>query len=467
MRRNILPIGAVITAALWPIADILAANGAAAVPPKEGFEWALGLIVAGLIAAAAVTFLVGTFRRGATIVAPLMVCFFGYAALEPLLGKLVGLMGLHNGRPFLYAVVFGAFAIWLLKSSTQALTQRWALMAPIAFLASSCVLAALAGGWTTPHAVAREMPKLSASGNVYHFLFDGLARPEVLKSKLDLTVIDSNAAFSRLGFVVPEHVVAAYPWTTESVSSILNLGAAPGPGEKFRVESSAVVQEFRRSGYHYGRYGEVFASLVCSGDEDVCVSTKSGLSEFDTTMLRRTPIYPAVRRRLASSTSSRTLPSNLRRIAETRLPQPTYFFSYMVPPHPPYFFSKACKAEGNNSDFRTWGKVGIERYGYAYNCTISAMLRAAKTIEQRDPTAIIIVSGDHGTMFKHAGPARGAWPIAAREERFPVFLAIRGPARCHLSFAHITYLPKLYPAVFACLQRPSAPRTTSSPNVSS
>ena len=434
--------------------DIVVGNGTSSIPLDHATVWSIGIFAAGIGLSLLVGMSTSGFVRGTAVAAPLVLLFFAYAAFEEPLGATMAAAGLRNGRPVIFAFLYLIIAISLFRASKDRSVQRALIFTPIVFLLSSSAYATWNAGWiSTSGASATELPILTQRINVYHFLFDGLARPEVLQQKLGLTVIDSRSAFSARGFVVPDNVRAAYPSTLESVGSIFNQGQPTAPGAKLRLDESFVVRTFRNNGYSYGRYGEVFSSFVCSGKENFCLSKGSGLSEFDSIMISRTAIYPAIRRLLIAKAASAHLQANLAGIAAARWGGPTYFFSYMVPPHPPYIFSRECRADQAQGGYQAWDRVAAARYGWGYDCVIRAALDTVNKIINRDPKAIIIISGDHGTMFTHEGPNSKIWTRSALNERLPTFLAIRGPTECASTFAKINRLIEIYPSIFKCLAR--------------
>lgn len=126
----------------------------------------------------------------------------------------------------------------------------------------------------------------------------------------------------------------------------------------------------------------------------------------------------------------------------------------MVPPHPPYVFNESCKTGGSGSDdFQASNWENRHAYIRSYRCVVDILGPALDRIIARDPSATIIVSGDHGPGFLGGGNRNGAALTKdALDERASVFLAIRGPARRKSGFRSIQRLDRLYPVLFACLQ---------------
>ena len=395
--------------------------------------------------------------RAASIVVVLGTLFFSYATFEPALRTLLAALQLPRGAAALYGffLVFVGLLTWI--GSRRPATARFILGGAIALLFSTFVFA------VASFALARDANEKQTSGalswptgrakpNIYHFVFDGMGRPDQIKASLGLNLDEVVPMYVALGFVPAPHATTIYLTTETSIGALLNPDRTPDG--QLDIAGSDVVKALRASGYDYNFYGEVFYFAACSGTEDRCLAVNArGLSEFDITMLRRTPAYAVFKRRILAATSSRELRQNLLSIARTRNVGPTYTLSYMTPPHPPFIFSKGCVADQKDfNDFRAWRTASIPRYGIAYRCVAAASTQAISLIVRKDPTAIIIVSGDHGPMFRAPHGVRTSdWPPAALAERRAAFLAVRAPERCKDSIAAITQLSQVYPTLSQCL----------------
>ena len=457
MVRKLLSSLALVAAAAWPIADVAAANGLSELDWTEALPW-FGAILTGLIvSAAAVRFLVGSFVRAAAVVAPLGMFFFAYATAAPALQVLSDQFLIKVGAFSLYVVIFLLMLFWLFRASRAARVAQVLLWVPPAFLASTVVFIGIAS-LTLSRASSQQPPvfQFNRRPNVYHFLFDGMGRKEVIASALKLDVGNPDSDFEALGFIVPLNVTAQYATTWQSISSFLNMGRSTGKMEIPDIAASSVIQVFRKNNYEFARYGEVFRFASCTGQEDVCLSGASlSLSEFSIAMIKRTPMFTIGRRWILSSTSSRRLQQNLRRVAAFQPEKPSFVFIYMVPPHPPFIFSDDCKANKEGfDDFRAWQRSSAPRYAIAYRCVVKAATLEIRRIIANDPSAIIIVSGDHGTMFGQIGAwEKDGWTPGVMAERLPTFLAIRAPAACSKKIREIRKLSETYGTIFDCLRR--------------
>jgi hypothetical protein len=130
---------------------------------------------------------------------------------------------------------------------------------------------------------------------------------------------------------------------------------------------------------------------------------------------------------------------------------PRYTFAHIISPHPPFIF----KADGTfapprrvftMSDGSMYpGTASEYREGYRQQATyiLRRAAAAAATVVASDPTAVIIISGDHGPRF---GFSVLDAELTDATEVLPVFLAIRWAARGS-GAPHVDSLVNVYRAV--------------------
>ena len=107
---------------------------------------------------------------------------------------------------------------------------------------------------------------------------------------------------------------------------------------------------------------------------------------------------------------------------------PQFLFAHVMIPHPPYR-TQTCEIDEHYT-------VDLEPQMYvnSIKCLENQLLPILAFIEKKDPDAIIIVQGDHGSEFIYA--AENAWngnhqaSKMALKERFSAFNAIKMPSSC-------------------------------------
>ncbi|MEI6418405.1 MAG: hypothetical protein WCO82_04995 [Sphingomonadales bacterium] len=452
---NRLALAALGAAAAWPAADLLFANSALPLSPRIAL-WTLALAAAAVAAASLLQRPLRSFARAAAVTAVPFMAFFAFPAVEPAIRWLLVGIGLSRGAVPLFLLLWTALLFATFRASNGSEGCKWLLVVPL-FLFGTTSVAVLVGLL----AGARAAPLLEAANptavfvrrpNVYHFLFDGLARPDVLKATYAIDLSQETALLEAAGFTTATAVQTRYLDTVASINGILDPGRNTNGATDLVPTATEVVRTFRANGYNYAHYGEVFAFAGCKSDEDVCLTSDGQrLTEIDIAFIRRTPTYQVWKRRLLAGTDSRNLVANIEHVATKSVASPAFRFSYMVPPHPPFLFQRDCTLnERQAAGFIDWEIVAINHYAESYRCVMRTIAAAAKRIAAADPEAVIIVSGDHGTMFRRQGKA---WSAEALAERRPVFLAVRAPEECRPAIAQLRQLNHLYPILFSCLSR--------------
>ncbi|MDB9701082.1 hypothetical protein OAB24_04755, partial [Gammaproteobacteria bacterium] len=105
-----------------------------------------------------------------------------------------------------------------------------------------------------------------------------------------------------------------------------------------------------------------------------------------------------------------------------------FYFIHNEAPHPPYP-NKNCKIDPSQS-YTTWGSE--DDYSFAVSCALDKTMASIDRIMELDPTAIIVLQGDHGASMNYDWMAN---PLSMTKEslieRFSIYNAIRAPQKCH------------------------------------
>ena len=104
-----------------------------------------------------------------------------------------------------------------------------------------------------------------------------------------------------------------------------------------------------------------------------------------------------------------------------------FYFIHNEAPHPPYP-EKNCVIDHTKS-YTGW--IDIEAYSLSISCALDKSLSSINKILELDPSAIIVVQGDHGTSLKYDWMDN---PLMINKEdlkeRFSIYNSIRIPKRC-------------------------------------
>lgn len=283
--------------------------------------------------------------------------------------------------------------------------------------------------------------------DVYHVIFDGFGRPDVLLDDYGLDLSPFTAQLRDRGFEVDARIgFANYPQTYLSVASMLNgryleeLAARMG-GRHSRlplhelIERSAVVTAFKRLGYEVHWAGSIYSATRRHPLADHCECDYPLIGEFESTVLQLTPLRDLFTFGLDYRPHRRKLERSMRAL-ETIAPGPAprFVFAHVLAPHPPFVFDADGRSVyprrlfsfDDGERFRGSRQEYVAGYRAQASYVVARALRmvdrflAAAREGGRD--AVIVVHGDHGPRSRFdATDPRGT----DAAESLPVLLAIR------------------------------------------
>lgn len=276
----------------------------------------------------------------------------------------------------------------------------------------------LISGYPRPEAPVSEAP------NVVHIVLDGYSRADVLAQIYGYDNSDFLQSLRKMDFVVTDKAVTPYNRTLFSMNSVFSmryindhvekLSATTSP-KQFRVElhwdfqDSAVLRSLRSKGYSIveveGPYSGV--RLV---DSDMTISTSEeavGVSHFEATLFRRTPLRELLKRvPLANDTHIKTKFA-LGNLDFGMIEPPFFVYNHVIAPHPPFNITADGSfrpdlyglADGNHRETDDDTRRAKYRAGYVEKLkfTNRAILAKLEHLRSRIPDPkIIILHGDHG-----------------------------------------------------------------------
>jgi hypothetical protein len=287
--------------------------------------------------------------------------------------------------------------------------------------------------------------------DVYYFVLDGYGRAD----QLERAIGHDNGAFlgdlRRRGFEVHERATAAYPVTFLSLVSTLSMGYPAEPGELDDYTpffdavggENEVAEAFQGLGYEFA-FATDYSSFECGEPVDLCIEPDTGRlegvgGEREVAILGATPLttlLPALGVRLSPVRGYLSPEDVVREVARERSGQPVFSYAHLLTPHPPYRYLEGCALREDLTDpeIDYWGEAegeGGEQYAQAVDCLNRSLLRAIDLIEAEDPSAIIVIQGDHGPKFgiEFHRPLSD-WSQEQLDARFAILNAQRLPAGC-------------------------------------
>jgi hypothetical protein len=458
---------------LWPLLNF--ANHNREQLDADGFKIvALTFAAASTVAIAALGILDLVTRRRQRVgagaaTAMFVLLFFGYTEVHHGIVALFSSLGLARGENYVYLLVVVAVSVaayrFIRSRSALALLLAFGVIANLlpALQLIGFALTSFTRGSAAP-AVDQGLDDFDLVDrlNVYHIVLDGYARQDSLVRTVGYNNESFLEALEQRRFYVARNSYANYPTTFLSISSTVSmdyLATEKTPPFRERGRFYDAIQgnnpashTLRKHGYRFVYLGSAWwDGSKCASDVDLCLSTSRAVRQA---LLSMTPLTRFVRE------AGRSVVADIgARLDEISGAQPVYLFAHTLMPHPPRTFTSNCEqistltTSGDDTATLTfWG----DKNGYIRDleCTNNQVLALVDDILERDPSAVILVHGDHGTGFDvDWSLAIDAWPDRQIEERFAILMSIRLPEPCKSHLYPSLSPVNLYRVVFACLAR--------------
>jgi len=271
----------------------------------------------------------------------------------------------------------------------------------------------------TPTMSPRNVADINFSPNIYYIIVDAYTSPKAMKHYVDLDLTDFLEEMRGLGMSSLSDARSPYNTTFLSLAAIFNMDYPLVNGEKSQAtgrnsmfpsllrNKSAVprlVQAFKDLGYNFNHIGNIWAP--CNDMHVTCLDfdkPKSIIGYEFAIFLQSTPykLYHNVKFPQYDDAIG-----NLNRYLNAKgIPEnPAFNFIHQLSPHPPYTFEADCKIR-ENYDFGlgAWEEADKPLYADNVKCLNKKLLTFVRLIKAKDPEAIVIVTGDHGTNFQKNG----------------------------------------------------------------
>jgi hypothetical protein len=317
--------------------------------------------------------------------------------------------------------------------------------------------------------------------NIYWLVADGYPRGDVLREEFGFDNSAFEAALEQRGIQVARGAVANYPLTFYSVASMAAMEyvvddstptaevRAVGRFTRMAGGDNRLVRELRALGYRYVHFTSGYEqSTLCSGVENLCIiGSADALDEIGIVLLRRTPLLDLGMAALPVSTRiSRLTPFSWRgfdaleeHLVEIRaVRRPFLLYAHIIDPHPPLRHNADCSIRPSAPDLMDWSPEQRPAFVAEIQCVNRQLGRVLDRIIARDPDAIVVVNGDHGSAFRNQfAKAPAEWDAADVKERFSTLLAIRVPVACRPVAARVGSLVNVFRAVTICLTHRDVP----------
>jgi hypothetical protein len=261
--------------------------------------------------------------------------------------------------------------------------------------------------------------------DVYYIILDSYGRQDLLMDAYGYDNGPFIEALRQRGFYVPECAQSNYVRTELSLGSSLNMSYLQELDPAFVPESikrsplwralkhSAVRYNFENLGYRTITFANGFEWSEWD-DADLFLSPPltASMNEFESLFLQTTLGYHARQWGLLNTDPyigqtyrNRTLLAFDKLADIASMPEPTFTYIHLIPPHPPFVFGP----DGEPTDFVDFlnenrkFSSGLYADGYQNQLTFvnRKMLEAIDTLlAESDTPPIIVIQGDHGPWYQ-------------------------------------------------------------------
>jgi hypothetical protein len=379
-------------------------------------------------------------------------------ALAALTGRQRGSFIAAIVATFVVGAIFSTLALLAIAAGRTLLRLRRRAGAPswpsitrgLNVLAVALLLVTLVTAWSTEtFSLARSGSTRGVanggSPNIYMLMLDGYPRSDTVAGwGFDNSGFEEE--LESLGFDVSRRSHSNYTKTWLSLASMMDMrvitadsfdGQLPGEAVQHRwlstiFNEAATWDELRQRGYEIVATETAFADLALyTADRTVGAWP---VNAFETDLLRLSPISRLgfVQDRVVDAHRAR-VEGQFRETAAVAGDGPRLVWSHILSPHAPAVFDPAggfighpcwpgCQfflpqAEGMGLSENELGR----RLGGQVEYVNGLALESVRTIEERDPEAVIVILSDHGSRLGNAG-----------DEYFHNFFAARTPGHPHL-----------------------------------
>lgn len=308
----------------------------------------------------------------------------------------------------------------ILVALTLAIIWRISFARPVARFAT--IVALLFFATTVPGIATGLSPTVSRgqmpvevpadSPDIYFIVLDGYGRGDVLDELYGFDNDEFLDALRARGFYIADASYSNYSMTYLSLAGTLNMDYVPPqlapdfPAVDAMIEDAAVIHELQDRGYRYVHFETEFWVTANAPLADVTYRRAGFTSEFERAFFE-TSLLGSV---LPSPPRHEVVLNTFEDLASVwDNPDPTFAFSHLLVPHPPFMFrsdGSVLPYQGNLADGFEVGPY-VEQLQFVNELVLGTV---DQILEGSDQPPIIVIQGDHGpASFPYATPEQKHW----------------------------------------------------------
>ncbi len=275
-----------------------------------------------------------------------------------------------------------------------------------------------------------------AESNIYLVLLDAYGRPDTLRS-LGIEIDPFLEELGGLGFDVYEEATSRYAWTPQTLAALFsgtNEGVPGGVGQRLgqrrllkAIDGGALIGRAAASGYELVVIDPPLPHVTFSVGEH---HAHPSINAFEATLIGRSPLAGLMGPDVLVDQLRARLDDDMRRLETLSGDDGRIVLAHFMAPHPPFLYAldgsempgPACWPRCDLFDTHM-ERMPMPRAEYVAGMAgnVAAIndriLPALEAIIERDPGAIVVLFGDHGTRMS----------VHDKEEWRHPFLAARTP----------------------------------------
>lgn len=278
----------------------------------------------------------------------------------------------------------------------------------------------------------------AAGPNIYLVLLDAYGRPDTLRS-LGIEVDPFLDELRGLGFDVYQDAVSRYAWTSQTLAALFSgeTDGVPGrvstlPGQRRllkAIDDGALIDRARVAGYDLIVIDPPLPHVTFTAGEHHGLP---GITAFEATLIGRTPLATVIGADFLVEQLRERLDDGMTLLEDLSDGQGRLVFAHFMAPHPPFLYAPdgselpgpACWPRCDLFDtHRELMPMAHDAYVHGLAGNVAAVNdRIGPVLEriiERDPDAVVVLFGDHGTRMS----------VRDKEEWRRPFLAARTPGR--------------------------------------
>lgn len=452
---------------LWPVAHLLNHNFGEF--EKAGFSAVTQIAIIATIMAAVGTAVILIVARLApqfkfatiTIASILALAFFFFTDIHGMFAAGVSWLGLTTGAGVAFLAAVGVFVglVFVLRQHPliHRIVAAFAIVAGITPAAEALYKTATATDSGAAVVGSSASAKTTVSGrstdavtanrkfsgeNVYYIILDGYVGDRNLKKVFELDIQNFLNQMESHGFSYLSESRSNYVGSASSIGSLFHLGYFRDetstkdtlPPSNFfpiimnRIPPPPLIDQLKRQDYSLLLSESWYSGCKDRYFECLYEPGLSSLNRESQLVLSRTPL-----KRLAPSLFNKHVDA-FQPITEDVLKRhlqdskPFFLFAHHMQPHSPWYFDGDC------NEIDTAGRAEKDLFSESVKCVNRTVIAFVEMVTRLDPTAIIVMHGDHGSGFigmeEHRGVSENDWSSAALDERTETISLVRAPDMC-------------------------------------